>query len=77
MEKIIHSSRDLKSIKEQNFASDLAEGLPKLNNTDDLQNLYEKHIKSITSTLDQHAPETNNKSTKRLTKSWYDKDTQN
>ena len=36
MEKKIHTIRDLKSIKEQNFASDLAERLHKLNNTDDL-----------------------------------------
>ena len=76
MEKIIHTSRDLKSIKEQNFASDLAERLPKLNNMDDLQTLYEKYIKAITSTLDQHAPETTKKRTMRLTKSWYDKDAQ-
>ena len=76
MEKIIHTSRDLKSIKEQNFASDLAERLPKLNNTDDLQTLYERYIKTITSALDQHATETTKKRTKRLTKSWYDKDTQ-
>ena len=40
MEKIIHTNRDIKSIKEQTFASDLAERLPKLNNTDDLQILY-------------------------------------
>ena len=76
MEKIIHTSRDLKSIKEQNLASDLAERLSKLNNTDDLQTLYEKYIKAITSTLDQHGPETTKKRIKRLTKSWYDKDAQ-
>ena len=74
MEKIIHTSRDLKSINEQNFASDLSERLSKLNNIDNLQTLYERYIKAITSTLDQHAPETTRKGTKRLTESWYDKD---
>ena len=73
MEKIIHASRDLKSIKEQNFASDLADRLPTPTDTDDLQTLYEKYTKVITSTLDQHAPETTQK---RQTKSWYDKDAQ-
>ena len=58
MEKIIHTSRDLKSIKEQNFTSDLADRLPTPSNTDDLQTLYAKYTKVITSTLDQHAPET-------------------
>ena len=57
MEKIIHTSRDLKSINEQDFASDLAERLSKLNNIDNLQTLHERYIKAITSTLDQHAPE--------------------
>ena len=76
MEKIIHTSRDLKSIKEQNFASDLADRLPTPSNTDDLQTLYEKYTKVITSTLDQHAPETTQKGTKGPTKSWYDKDAQ-
>ena len=33
-------------------------------------------VKAITSTLDQHAPETTKKRTKRLTKSLYDKDAQ-
>ena len=41
MEKIIHTSRDLKSIKEQKFALDLADRLPTPSNTDDLQTLYE------------------------------------
>ena len=40
MENIIHTGRDLKSIKEQNFASDLADRLPTTSNTDDLQTLY-------------------------------------
>ena len=52
MEKIIQTSRDLKSIKEQTFASDLAERLHKLNNIDNLQTLYERYIKAVTSTLD-------------------------
>ena len=68
MEKIIHTSRDLKSINEQNFASDLAERLPILNNTDDLQTLYEKYTKAITSTLDQHAPETTTEENKEANK---------
>ena len=76
MEKISHTSRDLKSIKEQNFASDLADRLPTPSDTDDLQTLYEKYTKVITSTLDQHAPETTQKRTKRQTKSCYDKDAQ-
>ena len=41
MKKIIHTSRDLKSIKEQNFASDLADRLSTPSDTDDLQTLYE------------------------------------
>ena len=76
MEKIIHTSRNLKSLKEQNFASDLADRLPAPSNTDDLQTVYEKYTKAITSTLDQHAPETTQKRTERPTKSWYDKDAQ-
>ena len=76
MEKITHTRRELKSIKEQNFASDLADRLPTPSNTDDLQTLYEKYTKVITSTLDQHAPETTQKRTKRPTKSMYDKDAQ-
>ena len=36
VERIIQTSRDLKCINEQNFASDLAERLPKLNNIDSL-----------------------------------------
>ena len=76
MEKIIHTRRDLKSIKEQNFASDLADRLPTPSNTDDLQTLYEKYTKAVTSTLDQHAPETTQKRTKWPIKSWYDKDAQ-
>ena len=46
MEKLIHTSGDLKSIKEQNFASDLADRLPTPSDTDDLQTLYEKIHKS-------------------------------
>ena len=76
MEKITHTSRDLKSINEQNFVSDLAERLSNLNNIDNLQTLYERYIKAITSTLDQHVPQTTKKSTQGLTKSWYDKDAQ-
>ena len=38
MEKIIHTSRDLKSIKEQNFASDLEDRLPTPSDTDDPPN---------------------------------------
>ena len=76
MEKIIHTSRDLNSINEQNFVSDLAERLSKLNNIDNLQTLYERYMEAVTSTLHQHAPETTKKRTKRLTKSWYDKDAQ-
>ena len=57
MEKIIHTSRDLKSIIEQNFASDLADRLLTLSTTDNLQTLYEKYTEVITSTLDKHAPE--------------------
>ena len=49
MEKIILTSRDLKSIKEQNFASDLEDRLPTPGNTDDLQTQYEKYAKRITS----------------------------
>ena len=76
MEKIIHTSRDLESINEQDFASDLADRLPTPGTTDNLQTLYEKYTKVITSTLDQHAPEVTWKRTKRPTKSWYDKDAQ-
>ena len=76
MERIIHTGRDLESIKEQNFASDLADGLPTPGTTDNLQTLYEKYTKAITTTLDQHAPEIIQKRTKRPTKSWYDKDAQ-
>ena len=42
MEKIIHTSRDLKSINEHNFAPDLAERLSKISNIDNLQTLYER-----------------------------------
>ena len=73
MEKINHTGRNLKSINEQNFASDLTERLSKLSNIDNLHTLYERYIHVITSTLDQHASETIKK-TKRLAKSWYDKD---
>ena len=76
MEKIIHTSRDLESIKEQMFASDLADRLPTPHTTDNLQTLYENYTKAITSTVDQHAPEITQKRTKRPTKSWYDKDAQ-
>ena len=76
MEKIIHTSRDLESINEQDFASDLADRLPTPGTTDNLQTLYEKYTKAITCTLDQHAPEVTWKRTKRPTKSWYDKDAQ-
>ena len=65
MEKIIYTNRDLESIKEQNFASDLADRLPAPGTTDNLQTLYEKYTKAITSTLDQHAPEITQKRTKR------------
>ena len=70
MEKINHTNRNLKSINEPNFVSDLAERLSHLNNIDDLQTLYEGYIKAIISTLDQHAPEITKKRTKRLPKSW-------
>ena len=50
MEKIIHTSRDLKSIKEQNFASDLADRLPIPSTTDNLKTLYEKYTNAIKST---------------------------
>ena len=76
MEKIIHTSRDLESINEQNFASDLADRLPTPGTTDNLQTLYEKYTKAITSTLDQHAPQVTRKRTKRPTKSRYDEDAQ-
>ena len=76
MEKIVHTSRDLESINEQDFASDLADRLPTPGTTDNLQTLYEEYTKAITSTLDQHAPEVTQKRTKRPTKSWYDKDAQ-
>ena len=76
MEKIIHTSRDLESINEQDFASDLADRLPTPGTTDNLQTLYEKYTKAITSTLDQHAPDVTRKRTNRPTKSWYDKDSQ-
>ena len=76
MEKITHTSRDLESINKQDFASDLADRLPTPGTTDNLQTLYEKYTKAITSTLDQHAPEVTRKRTKRPTKSWYDKDAQ-
>ena len=76
MEKIIHTSRDLESINEQDFASDLADRLPTPGTTDNLQTLYEKYTKAITSTLDQHTPEVTRKRTKRPTKSRYDKDAQ-
>ena len=76
MEKIIHTNRDLESIKEQTFASDLADRLPIPSTIDNLQTLYEKYTKVITSTLDQHAPEITQKRIKRPTKSWYDKDAQ-
>ena len=74
MEKINHTGRNLKSINEQNFVSGLTERLSKLNNIDNLQTLYERYIHAIISTLDQHAPETTKKRTKRLAKSWYNKD---
>ena len=47
MERINHTSRNLKSINEPNFASDLAERLSQLNNLDNLQTLYEGYIKAI------------------------------
>ena len=75
MEKINHTSRNLKSINDQNFALGLREKLSQLNNIDNLQILYEGYIKAITSTLNQHAPEITKKRTKRLTK-WYDRDAQ-
>ena len=75
-ENINHPSRNFKSITEPNFASDLAERLSQLNNTDDLQTLYEGYIKAIISTLDQHVPEITKKRTKTLPKSWYDRDAQ-
>ena len=74
MEKINHTGINLKSINNQNFASDLIERLSKLNNIHNLQTLYERCIHAITSTLDQHASETTKKRTKRLAKSCYDKD---
>ena len=77
MEKINHTSRNLKSITEPNFASDLAERLSQLNNIDNIQTLDEGYMKAIRSTLDQHAPEIAKKRTKRLPKSWYDRDAQN
>ena len=77
MEKINHTSRNLKSINDPNFASDLAERLPQLNNIDNLQTLYGGYIKAIILTLDQYAPEITKKRTKRLLKSWYDIDAQN
>ena len=46
IEKINHTSRNLKSINEPNFASDIAERLSKLNNIDNLQTLYEGYIRS-------------------------------
>ena len=76
MEKIIHTSRDLESKNEQDFASDLADRLPTPGTTDNLQTLYEEYTKAITSTLDKHAPEVTQKRTKRPTQSWYDKDAQ-
>ena len=76
MEKVIHTSRNRKSINESNFASDLAESLSQLNNIDNLQTLYEGYRKAILSTLDQHAPEITKKRTKRLPKLWYDRDAQ-
>ena len=74
MEKINHTSRNLKSINDQNFASDLAEKNSQLNSIDNLQTLYEVYIEAITSTLDQHVPEITKKITKRQQKSWYDRD---
>ena len=74
MEKITHTRRDLKSINEQDFASDLADRLPTPGATDNLQTLYENYTNAITSTLDQHALEVTRRCTKRPTKSWYDKD---
>ena len=76
MEKIIHTSRDMKSISEQTFASDLADRLLTPSPTDNLQTLYEKYTEAITSTLDKHAPEITQKRTKRPTRSWYDKNAQ-
>ena len=76
MEKIIHTSRGVKSIKEKNFASDLADRLQIPSATENLQTLYEKYTKAITSTLDKHAPEITQKRTKRPARSWYDKDAQ-
>ena len=76
MGKINHTSRNLKSINEQNFASDLAEKLSQQNTIDNLQTLYEGYIKTITSTLGQYTPEITRKITKRLPKSWYDRHTQ-
>ena len=69
MEKITHTRRDLKSINEQDFASDLADRLPTPGATDNLQTLYENYTNAITSTLDQHAPEVTRRCTKRPTKS--------
>ena len=76
MEKINHTSRNLISINDSNFASDIAKRLPQLNNIDNLHILYEGCMKAITSTSDQHAPEITKKRTKRLPKSWYDRDAQ-
>ena len=64
MEKINHTSSNLKSINEPNFASDLAERLSQLHNIDNLHILYEGYMKAIISTLDQHAPEITKKRTK-------------
>ena len=47
MEKINHTIRNLKSINEPNFASDLAERLSQLNNINNLQTLYEGYINNI------------------------------
>ena len=68
IEKINHTSRNVKSINEPNFASDLAERLSQLNNIYNLQILYEGYIKTIISTLDQHAPEITKKRTKETAK---------
>ena len=50
VEKINHTSRNIKSIIEPKSASDLTERLSQLNNTDSLQTLYEGYIKAIIST---------------------------
>ena len=57
MEKINHTSRNLKSINDQNFASDLAKKLSQLNNIDNLKTLYEGYIKAITSILNHDMTE--------------------